>query len=56
MGDISFRLTEGRDGMAMLLESRDGNTGSRVMNTKKYVAMIAERMSPDHLEENNEAQ
>lgn len=32
------------DGMATLIESRDGNTGQHVRNTKRYVAMIVQYM------------
>lgn len=32
------------DGMAMLIESRDGNTGKHVMSTKKYVSLIVQYM------------
>jgi response regulator RpfG family c-di-GMP phosphodiesterase len=32
------------DGMATLIESRDGNTGEHVLSTKKYVSMIVRYM------------
>lgn len=32
------------DGMATLIESRDGNTGEHVINTRKYVSMIVNKM------------
>ncbi len=32
------------EGMATLIESRDGNTGEHVRNTKKYVALIVNHM------------
>ncbi len=32
------------DGMATLIESRDGNTGEHVINTRKYVNMIVNKM------------
>lgn len=32
------------DGMATLIESRDGNTGQHVRNTKRYVAMMVQYM------------
>lgn len=32
------------DGMATLIESRDGNTGEHVINTRKYVFLIVSRM------------
>lgn len=44
------------DGMAMLIESRDGNTGKHVMSTKKYVGLIVQYMYANriHPEEVNE--
>lgn len=32
------------DGLAMLIESRDGNTGEHVINTRRYVSMIVNKM------------
>lgn len=45
------------EGMATLIESRDGNTGAHVRNTKKYVAMILRymydnKMHSDIIDEN----
>ena len=37
------------EGMATLIESRDGNTGQHVMSTKKYVAMIVQYMYDHHI-------
>lgn len=37
------------DGMATLIESRDGNTGQHVRNTKRYVAMIVQYMYDHHM-------
>lgn len=37
------------EGMATLIESRDGNTGQHVMSTKKYVAMIVQYMYDNHI-------
>lgn len=37
------------EGMATLIESRDGNTGEHVRNTKKYVSMIVREMQKKEL-------
>lgn len=37
------------EGMATLIESRDGNTGEHVRNTKKYVSMIVKEMQKKEL-------
>lgn len=37
------------EGMATLIESRDGNTGRHVMSTKKYVDMIVRYMYEHHI-------
>lgn len=37
------------DGMATLIESRDGNTGQHVRNTKRYVAMMVKYMYDHHM-------
>lgn len=37
------------EGMATLIESRDGNTGEHVRNTKKYVTMIVSYMYRHHM-------
>ena len=37
------------EGMATLIESRDGNTGEHVRNTKHYVAMIVKRIQEKNL-------
>lgn len=37
------------EGMATLIESRDGNTGEHVRSTKKYVAMIVSYMYQHHI-------
>ncbi len=37
------------EGMATLIESRDGNTGQHVRSTKRYVAMIVQYMYNHHL-------
>lgn len=37
------------DGMATLIESRDGNTGQHVRNTKRYVAMMVQYMYEHHM-------
>lgn len=37
------------DGMATLIESRDGNTGEHVRNTKRYVAMMVQYMYDHHM-------
>ncbi|MBD5452368.1 MAG: HD domain-containing protein [Lachnospiraceae bacterium] len=40
------------EGMASLIESRDGNTGDHVKNVSKYVAIIAQEMLRMHLYSN----
>lgn len=37
------------EGMATLIESRDGNTGQHVRNTKRYVEMIVQYMYDHHM-------
>ena len=37
------------EGMAILIESRDGNTGEHVKSTKKYVSMILKYMYENHM-------
>lgn len=37
------------DGMATLIESRDGSTGEHVRNTKRYVAMMVQYMYDHHM-------
>lgn len=37
------------EGVAQLIESRDGSTGEHVKNTKKYVLMIANHLYENHL-------
>lgn len=37
------------DGMATLIESRDGNTGEHVRNTKRYVSMMVQYMYDHHM-------
>lgn len=37
------------EGMATLIESRDGNTGQHVRNTKRYVEMIVKYMYDHHM-------
>lgn len=44
------------EGMATLIESRDGNTGEHVRNTKWYVAMIVKKMYEKNLHEDIVAQ
>lgn len=39
------------EGMATLIESRDGNTGEHVRSTKKYVSMIVSYMYEHHMHE-----
>ena len=39
------------EGMATLIESRDGDTGEHVMSTKKYVSMIVSYMHQHHIHE-----
>ncbi|MBR5597196.1 MAG: HD domain-containing protein [Lachnospiraceae bacterium] len=40
------------EGMATLIESRDGNTGEHVRNTKRYVSLIVKRMKEKELYKN----
>ena len=40
------------EGMATLIESRDGNTGEHVRNTKRYVSLIVKRMQEKKLYKN----
>ncbi len=37
------------DGLATLIECRDGSTGTHVLNTRRYVSMIAEKLLADGL-------
>lgn len=39
------------EGMATLIESRDGDTGEHVRSTKKYVSMIVSYMHQHHIHE-----
>lgn len=39
------------EGMATLIESRDGNTGMHVLNTKEYVSMMVHYMYDHHMDE-----
>ncbi len=50
--DKMFRMQENViEGMATLIESRDGSTGEHVRNTKQYVRLIVDYMYENHMHE-----